>query len=141
MFNVIFRIIFNGNDYANCDTTNSLDTEYLDVVTPAYNWTLQNGDATHNDADSTDYPTQLDLIGYFSTPTTGYTESALQSSDENVEPYWHGPFQRYMNIGHYDDNYFRQDCSRVGRRVHLRRFDAQSDKGTELWKNIMWCCL
>lgn len=127
LFIVILRIIFNGNDYADCDSTNSLDTDTLDMVSPAYAWVLQNGDATNNNITNTDYPTQLDLIGYFSTPTMNYTESALQSSDRNMKPQWHGPLQRYLNIGNYDDSNYKADCSMVGRRVHLRRFDSRSD--------------
>ena len=131
--NVTFRIIFNGNDYASCDTSNKVSTTNLDVVTPAYEWVLQDGDVTKNNESSTAYPTQLDLIGNFSTPTRNYTESALQSSqtDPEIDPYWfqywHGPFQRYLNIGNYDNDNFKKDCSRVGRRFHLRRFGARSD--------------
>ena len=125
---ISFRIIFNGNDYADCDTTNTLSTEYLELVTPAYKWVLQDGDATNNNSTNTAYPTQLDEIGYFSTPTMNYTESALQSPftvpwiPDYWRQYWHGPFQRYLNIGSYDDNDYKADCSRVARRVHLRRY-------------------
>ena len=135
---ITFRIIFNGNDYADCDTNDLGSTsDLLDVVTPAHKWVLQDGDATNNNSTNTAYPTQLDEIGYFSTPTMNYTESALQSSltitDSSIiiedywYHYWHGPFQRYLNTGIYDNSYFKRDCSRIGRRVHLRRFDARSD--------------
>ena len=137
---ISFRIIFTGNDYADCETEKTLTTEYLDLVTPAYEWVLQDGDATNNNSTNTDYPTQLDEIGYFSTPTMNYTEYPLQSSltmtdskiiiEDDWYQYWHGPFQRWLNIGSYDDENYKADCSRVGRRVHLRRSGTRADSNS-----------
>ena len=99
------RIVWNGNDGSVADNE----------VTTALQWMVQNGDATSYNVSNPDSraATELDINGTIYTPTSGYSESALGGT--SIE--FHGPFQRWMNMGETVGD----DEGKVGFRVHLMR--------------------
>ena len=59
--------------------------------------------------------TILDRVGNATTPTSGYTETALGGSNKA----FHGPFQRRMLLGTIDQT---ADARDTGKWVHLMRY-------------------
>ena len=108
------RIVWNGNDYWNNNSIN--DTA---AVTINSDWMVVNGSTMVNHDNGYFWQTLLDRIGNATTPTSGYTESALNGSLVR----FHGPFQRRMLLGtleQHDDG--ATDAVETGKWVHLMRY-------------------
>lgn len=113
------RIVWNGNDYYDDNTT----TDY-DAVSINPDWMVVNGSALVNrnaaTSDGTLYfwRTILDRIGNVTTPTSGYTETELGGSSVQ----FHGPFQRRMLLGTLEQNSADTDAVDTGKWIHLMRY-------------------
>ena len=103
------RIVWNGNDYWN-DTTPDYD-----AVSINSRWMVVNDSVMINHNATYFWRTLLDRIGYATTPTSGYTETALGSSSKS----FHGPFQRRMLLGTVSQT---ADARKTGKWVHLMRY-------------------
>ena len=101
-------------------TGNDIDEGLYDAVTINSDWMVVNDSVMVNHDDTIWWRTLLDRIGYATTPTSGYIESELGSS--NVR--FHGPFQRRMLLGTADDD---DETKETAKYVHLMRFLFVSD--------------
>lgn len=97
----------------NMESAVSINPDWMVVngsVPVNYQWGVDNGDTKK-------FFTILDLDGSVTTPTTGYTETELRGSNKS----FHGPFQRRMLLGTFDD---AEDAELIetGKYVHLMRY-------------------
>ena len=76
---------------------------------------MVNNDAKDSNNNPYYWRTLLDRIGNATTPTSGYTETALGGSNKA----FHGPFQRRMLLGTIDQT---ADARDTGKWVHLMRY-------------------